>query len=440
MSKGNLFLGMARGSVGDVTFTHVDGEQVARARNRAPRNPKTAIQLLQRVVLKTSSSAYSLMQDICNHSFQGAAEGTMSQAEFNKANIGWMRTLLAIEINSGDPEDILSSVESNFAPRYSEGIEFNPYVVSNGSLGTIPVEWLGSLPTPAFGIPIDLGKANPTYAEVCAAFGISQADQLTFLNLSLDDTKEGGTCNGFDYCRVIMEPDSSVMTTAFLDGTAINNPNEKNKGDFKFTIQQSSGSYYLTFISSRFNAAKNTVNAVCAATVILSRWNGTVWARSPQTLVCRPYTLTEAGHLEWDHGTDYLSDAVYSYMTDESSTLYLNQAGSPGSGTVPAVTGVIESCTIGGQSKARGSVTNISSAVVVTATMAQAQQGVTYKLAVFEDGPEGLAPTPVKEATFSGASASIPSYSYSEGGWKVCLVANNVVIDEYCTIIGPDVP
>jgi hypothetical protein len=434
MSKGNLFLGMARGSVGDVTFTHVDGEQVARARNRAPKNPKTAIQLLQRVVLKTSSSAYSLMQDICNHSFQGAAEGTMSQAEFNKANIGWMRDKLSFEINSGDPEDILASGESNFAPRYSEGIEFNPYIVSAGSLTKVPVEWMGTLPTPAFGIPIDLGKAAPSYAEVVAALGIQQADQLTFLNLSLDDTQDGGTCNGFDYCRVIMEPDSSVMDSAFLNGTAINNPNEKNKGDFKFTIQNASGSYYLTFVSSRYSNTAGLVNSVCAGTVILSRWNGSVWARSPQTFAVRPYTLSAAGHLSFDHGTDYLSDAVYSYMTDESSTLYLNQAGASGSGTVPGITGTLASVTAGSTSVARNGVAQLQGSVAISATMTGAQAGVVYTLGVHEYTPEGPEPTPAKSATFSGNSASIPSYGYSDGQWQVCLSADGEIIDTYCML------
>ena len=48
MAKGNLFLGMGRGSVGDVTFYRADGQQLSRARNRKPRNPKTNAQLIQR--------------------------------------------------------------------------------------------------------------------------------------------------------------------------------------------------------------------------------------------------------------------------------------------------------------------------------------------------------------------------------------------------------
>lgn len=48
MAKGNALLGYARGSVGDVTFSRVKGQQVSKARNRKPANPKTKRQMLQR--------------------------------------------------------------------------------------------------------------------------------------------------------------------------------------------------------------------------------------------------------------------------------------------------------------------------------------------------------------------------------------------------------
>lgn len=48
MSKGNMLLGYARGSVGDVVMSRVKGQQVAKARNRKPANPKTRKQMAQR--------------------------------------------------------------------------------------------------------------------------------------------------------------------------------------------------------------------------------------------------------------------------------------------------------------------------------------------------------------------------------------------------------
>lgn len=49
MAKGNMLLGYSRGSVGDVVFTRSKGQQIARARNRNPKNPKTKAQMAQRI-------------------------------------------------------------------------------------------------------------------------------------------------------------------------------------------------------------------------------------------------------------------------------------------------------------------------------------------------------------------------------------------------------
>lgn len=57
--KGNMFLGYARGSVGDVTFARQNGQQVGRARNRKPNNPRTASQMTQRSVFISAVKFFS---------------------------------------------------------------------------------------------------------------------------------------------------------------------------------------------------------------------------------------------------------------------------------------------------------------------------------------------------------------------------------------------
>lgn len=57
--KGNLFLGMGRGSVGDVTFSRLNGQQVARARNRKPNNPRTQSQMRQRTIFMSAIKFYT---------------------------------------------------------------------------------------------------------------------------------------------------------------------------------------------------------------------------------------------------------------------------------------------------------------------------------------------------------------------------------------------
>lgn len=60
MAHGNMLLGYARGSVGDLTFTRTNGNQVARARNRRPKNPKTNSQMAQRSLFASAVKMYQL--------------------------------------------------------------------------------------------------------------------------------------------------------------------------------------------------------------------------------------------------------------------------------------------------------------------------------------------------------------------------------------------
>lgn len=316
MSKGNLFLGFARGKVGDVVFSRQSGEQVARARNRSPKNPQSPLQMLQRVVLKTNSTAYSMLQPICNHSFQGRQEGTENQSRFSEINIAAMRRQLRDVINSGDPEEILQSTEFNFAGKYSSLAQMRPYVISEGTLPIL------SYNTSANNGQLNLKglSAGMTYAQVVAALGLQQGDQLTFVGLTIDDrtTAETSEFNGLKYARVILEPSDGDMSKPFLLAGAgssytINKPNEKNDGDVTFVVGSD------TLDVSFAGTAEASASTLAGFAVIASRLSGGVWARSTQSLALEP-------NLKVDHNIGYLYDAIYSFLTAANSSLYLNQA------------------------------------------------------------------------------------------------------------------
>jgi hypothetical protein len=329
MSKGNLFLGMARGKVGDVVFARQNGEQVTRARNRAPKNPQTPLQLLQRVILKTASGAYSLLQDIADHSFQGEREGTPNQSVFMKRNVALLRTKCADEINSGDPEAIVTSLKANFSDKASSLAEINAYQVSEGSIVPVTVEFTNgvfclALPGMAAGI------TAPTYQNMVDALGIQQGDQLTFLVLTKDDRLTApeemeGKFNGLLVARIIMEPALGDMTMPFLDGTAVNSPNERNEGQLTLSLSGSESAMKLVFNNPGAATAAEAINTVVAAAVIVSRNTNGDWLRSTQSLVLRPTEVGTQGALT-EYMVDYLGDGVVSYMSEAQSSLYLNQS------------------------------------------------------------------------------------------------------------------
>ena len=323
MSKGNLFLGFARGKVGDVVFSRNSGEQVARARNRSPKNPQSALQMLQRVCMKTSSSAFSMMQAICNHSYQGRQEGTPCQSRFTELNVAQMRRQLRDLIEQGDPVDILESIESNFAGKYDTGAQIRPYVISEG---TLPVmSYAMSANVAVFAIPgISTATAvTRTYQQVIDALGLQAGDQITFVALSVDDTKDGSTFNAFKFARVILMPsDGDLSKPFFKAGTGqsdqvINLPNAANEGTIGFTV----GANEVSFFLAGLDAAKNDVYTTAACAVIASRLSGGVWQRSTQSLIIEAWATFQNAHDE-----AYLSGAIASFLTVQNSSLYLNQA------------------------------------------------------------------------------------------------------------------
>ena len=129
MAKGNLFLGMGRGSVGDVTFYRADGQQLSRARNRKPRNPKTNAQLIQRAISATIVQAYKAGSIIFDHSFEGKSVPAGSQRAFLSVNMRKLREQVLREISLPANQTSASVV----SPRAVSPVP-NSYRISEGSL------------------------------------------------------------------------------------------------------------------------------------------------------------------------------------------------------------------------------------------------------------------------------------------------------------------
>lgn len=98
--KGNLFLGFGRKSVGDVVFYKRKGsnEQMARARNRKPNNPRSDKQLYQRAIMATVLQAYSAGKVIFDHSFEGKSVPDGSMRRFMSLNLRKLRAAIAEDL------------------------------------------------------------------------------------------------------------------------------------------------------------------------------------------------------------------------------------------------------------------------------------------------------------------------------------------------------
>lgn len=291
MSKGNLFMGNASGKLADVVLYRNAGAQVARLRVRNPKNPRSEQQLIQRVIQSTTAKAYSVLQSICNHAFEGKQSRTDNQSEFMRLNVARDRYRVSVA-----PMGWRSL--SNFNSRDLVEPLANNYIVSAGSLSEMQFKYDGT----DFIIGAGSGlTASDTYQQVCDKLGLQRGDQITIVAANVEDN---AVMSGMDAARIILEPNDGDMTTVFLGSQgAINKPNEKNEGNFTVNIAEGT----MDISMAKYGGA---------GTIIISRYANGKWLRSTARMFVA-MTIQNAPSL---------GAAVDSWKTAVSSDKYLNQA------------------------------------------------------------------------------------------------------------------
>lgn len=104
MAKGNMLLGYARGAVGNLVFSRVKGNEVTKARNRQPANPKTSKQVYQRAKFLNAVNFYKRgVQNLFKFAYE---DKTQQESDFN----AFMRHNVSRAISVGKS----SSLESEY--------------------------------------------------------------------------------------------------------------------------------------------------------------------------------------------------------------------------------------------------------------------------------------------------------------------------------------
>lgn len=335
MASGNQFLGNARKSVGDVTFYVRNGQQVSRVRRRIVANPRTGLQLAQRVILKTVSSAYSILAPICCQSFQGKKSRSMNQARFQKVNLNLLRTRAAAALNGEGMTEagVFENTTGNFVGKQTMGAAINPYIISEGTLMFSGFKYT----TNGFGIDATTSIATITYQQLCDLLGIQAGDQITFAILFSnteilgvdDETPYAGIIADFQYARIILSPSDGDMTSTLFsesDGYyIINKPNSRNEGSLTFTVDSSDeqSKILIASINGRSIVITDdepfTASAACA---ILSRQTNSGWQYSRSSMEVLGLNISGVGI----DSQLPLNAAVASFETSQDSSKYLDQA------------------------------------------------------------------------------------------------------------------
>ena len=285
--------------------------------DRHAKNPKTAAQTLQRVLVKVVAFAYARLKAISNHSFEGVSNGFECMNKFKKLNLKYLRERAATLQNSGQSLNQFYQ----FMPLQSE--KWSPFaaIISQGHLPEVAVAI-----DAAGGHKATVNVLGRTYADFVKSWGLQRGDQLTFVTVQKREGKYE-----VNYARLILNPRNADGSGAPMTTEIVDSQGEFPCSNWKNRLNFSS----FEFDTDHFNFVLGRGGIVVAAGIIVSRKDRSGdWFRSNCQLV-----LNEAGF-----GSDLcsLSEAVErSYLTadiDMESDLYLNNAGGGGTGATQDVT------------------------------------------------------------------------------------------------------
>lgn len=127
MSKGNVLLGMSRGKLGDLVLTRGAGEQIARARNRHPKNPQTTKQMAQRAALATLVEFFVRgRKNLFKFAFESKKPGESDYNAFVRANMGIVPVQSSKTLKENGPVfgEFILSQGSLTQPSFEYGIEY----------------------------------------------------------------------------------------------------------------------------------------------------------------------------------------------------------------------------------------------------------------------------------------------------------------------------
>lgn len=289
MAKSKSFFGLRRGSTKSMTYQVLNGQQVTKDRVSDVKNPRTLAQMQQRMVMATTSAAYSAMRQIADHSFEGISYGQMSMARFATLNNKLLR-------------DNLSAVSSKFGyNNYQDrGLVPGCYQISSGSLQAPSITYSASSGEKYIDLifsGLTAAGAAPTANELAAALGLSLGEMITICMIYGNNEADGFN---FSFVRIRFDAEGTAVLTSANIGSYFTI--ESDLGNTTVTVAASSITFrYVADIADTSGILK------CA---IYSRKANNTWLRSTAAFVAPngfTFAPTASNALAtYPVGTDYI--------------------------------------------------------------------------------------------------------------------------------------
>lgn len=267
MSKDNMLLGYARGKVGSLVFARRDGQQITRAYNANPANPRSTAQQGQRVLMATAIQVYRSMSNIVDHSFENAVGKAGNMRAFMSAALRDMKA-------NDSQFSFLRWKERQFVP--------GPFQVSDGSLQAIPAPELSSTLDHVTIKFANITGESVSVASIANAMGLYKVgDMSTFLLCYPMAT--GGY--GFTFVRfsLVGEPTGTIAPGAAVPASVIKTETPNGTIARSEVNLSSTGDVYQQ-ISAAPAWLLSPGDAYLHCALIRSRFEDGKWLRSPATM------------------------------------------------------------------------------------------------------------------------------------------------------------
>lgn len=173
MAQSKSFFGLRRGSTKSLTFSVFNGKQVTKDRVETVKNPRSELQMIQRMFFGTTCRAYSAMKQIVDHSFEGYSYGLKNMMHFTSINEKVLKTLQA------DP-----AKDPVFNSYQSDALAANPYIIAQGSAPQIqrtPGVTLGQGGINVMWVITELETLSANAFMQAVGFGIGELCTVCFL-------------------------------------------------------------------------------------------------------------------------------------------------------------------------------------------------------------------------------------------------------------------
>lgn len=289
-------IGQGKGKIGAQVLYRANGEQLIRARAIEVKNPQTAPQMNQRLMLANASKAAKGFGEIIDHSFETFKYGTESIRHF--------QSKAQAVLKNAHPSVSGTTQVTPAVPMDASGFPVAKFPISEGSLKSAAIELTrnnangvigGFLATAATTVKT---LTTLTCAEFCELIGVNFGDQLTFIR-TLAQVSDGAPEAEEFFNENRMLP---IIRINFL-ATAENLPIFDENGKINDAVVDASRSNNWGVPTFEIAAGQLSadLDAECSSfAFIVSRYQGGRWRRSSEVLEIAALNGTQGAPLATD--------------------------------------------------------------------------------------------------------------------------------------------